>query len=525
MRTAPNNRTAPPRSHRPRAVTVFAAAFLAGAAAAVVVNRALDVRLAQSKPRVESETIFVALRSLPQGAPVTVWDVALREWPKAMMPGTALRASDSFSGLVLRHPLREGQPLLSIQLVRAEPGTPRPEGGTPPPAGTIQTTDSDLWSPAQPARTAVATPATTPFVPVAAPVLPAAAVPPAAAPVVAPVVAAPVVAAPIAADVVPQPTPISSAPSEAAVVAAQPPAVPETSTAATVTTITPGSTAAQTDSDVAATSPNDVPASATATPAPANEPVSIEPAPMQPADTTAARQPAVTDSDVADIGSDAATTVEEAAVPAPQPTPTDTAAAEMTPEPANNTAEIAPIPAPMPVPVPTADGVAENPAAAQQPAAVAQSIVVPPATPAPQPVERPSTGQARYLVVPESIAVQADASFTVRPPVEQPVEATSAQRQPQALPTQPSNAVRPLPATETARRNQRPTAPQGGNQQGNQPSRTGRQPAPAENQSGWTMFPNISAGIGAIEGELGRIRRDRAAQAAPPAATRPRPQY
>jgi len=65
--------------HRPRALTVFGAAFVAGAAAAFGVNRVLDVHLAQAKPQVESEPIFVALRSLPQGAPVTVWDVALRD--------------------------------------------------------------------------------------------------------------------------------------------------------------------------------------------------------------------------------------------------------------------------------------------------------------------------------------------------------------------------------------------------------------------------------------------------------------
>ena len=68
MRTNPSARTTPPRSKRPRAITVFAAAFVAGAAAAVGVNRVLDVHLAQSKPRVETETIFVALRSLPQGS-------------------------------------------------------------------------------------------------------------------------------------------------------------------------------------------------------------------------------------------------------------------------------------------------------------------------------------------------------------------------------------------------------------------------------------------------------------------------
>ena len=49
--------------HKPKALTVFAAAFVAGAAAAVGLNRALDVHIAQSKPHVESESIFVALHS------------------------------------------------------------------------------------------------------------------------------------------------------------------------------------------------------------------------------------------------------------------------------------------------------------------------------------------------------------------------------------------------------------------------------------------------------------------------------
>lgn len=112
--------TAPqPKRHRPKALPVFLAAFVAGAAAAVGVNQALDVHLSQKKPQVESEPIFVALRSLPQGSPVTIWDVALHNWPRAMLPTTALRADDSFEGCVLRHPLREGQPLLSVQLLRA----------------------------------------------------------------------------------------------------------------------------------------------------------------------------------------------------------------------------------------------------------------------------------------------------------------------------------------------------------------------------------------------------------------------
>ncbi|MEI7862806.1 MAG: hypothetical protein WCJ21_09250, partial [Planctomycetota bacterium] len=83
------------RSQGPKAVTVFAAAFVAGAAVAFCLNRALDIHLAQAKPQVESEPIFVALRGLPQGAQVTVWDVGLRDWPKAMVPGTAMRANDS----------------------------------------------------------------------------------------------------------------------------------------------------------------------------------------------------------------------------------------------------------------------------------------------------------------------------------------------------------------------------------------------------------------------------------------------
>jgi Flp pilus assembly protein CpaB len=116
--------SARPARHRPRTTTVFVAAFVAGAAAAVGVNRALDVHLAQAKPQVECEPIFVALRALPSGSPITVWDVALRDLPKAMVPATALRVTDSFEGRILKFPLREGQPLVSGQLVPAEPAAP-----------------------------------------------------------------------------------------------------------------------------------------------------------------------------------------------------------------------------------------------------------------------------------------------------------------------------------------------------------------------------------------------------------------
>lgn len=155
------NHRSPTRSQRPKATTVFAAAFLAGAAAAVGLNRTLDVHLAQRQPRVESEPIFVALRSLPSGAPVTVWDVALREWPKAMLPAAAMRPRDTFAGMVLKHPLREGQPILSVQLVKAV--APESEQVAQADVAPVQPVEpaapqTDLWAPAEvPAAAAPAT--------------------------------------------------------------------------------------------------------------------------------------------------------------------------------------------------------------------------------------------------------------------------------------------------------------------------------------------------------------------------------
>lgn len=154
MSAAPPTDATPARL-RPKSYTVFAAAFLAGAAAAVGVNRVLDVHLAQRRPQVESEPIFVALRPLPQGSPVTVWDVALKDWPKAMLPTSALRAGDSFEGFVLRHAIREGQPLLAVQLIRSGSqvdGTAAVETFVPAlPAATAtvqsQQATGDLWTP------------------------------------------------------------------------------------------------------------------------------------------------------------------------------------------------------------------------------------------------------------------------------------------------------------------------------------------------------------------------------------------
>jgi len=155
--------------HRPKSYTVFAAAFLAGAAAAVGVNRVLDVQVAQRRPQVECEPIFVALRPLPQGSPVTVWDVALKDWPKAMLPTSALRAGDAFEGYVLRHAIREGQPLLAVQLVRSgsDDGPPATEAFVPAVPTPAQSTaaasaSADLWTPAEPAPAQPSPPPTAP---------------------------------------------------------------------------------------------------------------------------------------------------------------------------------------------------------------------------------------------------------------------------------------------------------------------------------------------------------------------------
>jgi hypothetical protein len=161
--------TPPATRHRPKSYTVFAAAFIAGAAAAVGINRVLDVQLAQRRPQVECEPIFVALRTLPQGAPVTVWDVALKDWPKAMLPTSALRAGDTFEGCFLRHAIREGQPLLSVQLVKSgateagsvavESFTPAVPAGSAPSASTAP--QADPWMPAESLGPPVSTPMAT----------------------------------------------------------------------------------------------------------------------------------------------------------------------------------------------------------------------------------------------------------------------------------------------------------------------------------------------------------------------------
>ena len=157
--------SAPAKAHRPQAYTVFGAAIVAGAAAAFGLNSALDSHLAQALPQVESESILVALRSLPAGAPVTVWDVGLRDWPKAMVPSTVMRVTDDLDNLVVRHPLREGQPILAVQLGRVDTAgeaIARPLAVAAPLAPPVRESERDLW----------ATPSTAPAPPMTSVALP-----------------------------------------------------------------------------------------------------------------------------------------------------------------------------------------------------------------------------------------------------------------------------------------------------------------------------------------------------------------
>ena len=159
--------SAPVRAHRPQPYTVFGAAIVAGAAAAFGVNSALDTHLAQAKPQVESESILVALRGLPAGAPVTVWDVGLRDWPKAMVPSSAMRVTDDLDNLIVRHPLREGQPILAVQLGRADAAAvesvARPLAVASPTPTPSREPERDLWeaTPTASAPPVTTTPATT----------------------------------------------------------------------------------------------------------------------------------------------------------------------------------------------------------------------------------------------------------------------------------------------------------------------------------------------------------------------------
>jgi len=514
MRTPMPKHASPTRSHKPRAITVFAAAFVAGAAAAVGVNRTLDVRLAQSKPHVESEAIFVALRSLPQGSPVTVWDVALRDWPKAMLPATALRASDTFSGHVLKHPLREGQPLLSIQLspVGHEAQPPHDSNTFPPPAAYTQSTkpvvaspDVDFWSPAEPVKTAI--------------------VPP-----VHPAISDAVTISPVQPQDVAQPSPATARLAALADVAPQTPIQPQPPLASSQA---PEPTAAQ------ATAPEQavvavqetMPPQAIATP---EQIVSQQEIATQ--EITTPEVPAPTETIASGTAAEPTLAVEPTAVlptavlpTTPLPTDTvatDTAATIMAAVETVPQATMAAAGTPSPTAVAASETALPAQVAAPAPALAPLSISNPQTAAAPAPTERPRPTHQRFLVVPERIAVQADASFTARVDASEQA-AAAATTQGSARPT--SEAVRPLPATSTVER--RPQGrPQASGPQGMPTQRQGRQSPPAttgaavgrptQPRFGSTMFPNISAGIDAIEG---RFRSDQSGQSETSTATQAGP--
>lgn len=468
---------APAKRHRPRRLTVFVAAFLAGAAAAVGINRALDVHLAQRKPQVESEPIFVALRSLPQGTPVTVWDVALRDWPKAMLPTSAMRAHDSFEGCLLRHPLREGQPLLRVQLITdglrsAAAGDGPAAVFAPPVPAVTRPVEADLWTPAP--ATAAVRPNPKPLTPA-----PAAAAEGVGVAVTSPDIAQPAVTATVVAP------------------------------AATLPVADAGATASVTDV-ATATSP---PASSAAVAATATAPVvapsvrddagAIERTAPLPEEPPPAAEPSAP---VADLP-----TVEDpaAVVEVGEPTPAD------------------PLPGgPSPADVPPVGGEQVEsvvvtrsvpPAAdATTPAGAAAAVEETAATP--DGPRHPRDGVVRYLVVPERIALQADSGFATPSP--QPPAATAgrvAEQEPQMLQNLPAvagqtspQATRSRPPQVGQRAAQQP-APKAGKAQPQPPSRQSKQrrasdapskrpttAASSRDRGGW--FPNITAGIDALTG-------------------------
>jgi hypothetical protein len=136
-------------ARRARSLTVFAAALVAGTAVALGVNRLLELHLERQRPQVEREAIFVALRSLPGGSAVTVWDVALKPWPRAMVPATAIWSIESYDGLTARQPLREGLPLLASQLSFDPEAAKRTPAPTTTVTGNHGSGGGDLWLPGE----------------------------------------------------------------------------------------------------------------------------------------------------------------------------------------------------------------------------------------------------------------------------------------------------------------------------------------------------------------------------------------
>ena len=509
--------------HRPKASTVFAAAFLAGAAAAVAVNRAFDVHLAQSVPQVESETIFVALRSLPKGSPVNIYDVALKPWPTAMMPATALRADATFENMVLRHPVQEGQPILSLQLAEAQPESQQHYVSSPPPAA--ETTPVRHRSQATPPPAFVPYSTTAPIPVAPAPNQQAAHRPPA--PVAnQPEQTEPTQAEPATADAAPV-TPAK--PSQFAAAEAKP--VVETAPQPAETSSTPVAAAEQT-APAAAVAASENTASQ---PVPAEK--AVEPEAAAPAESVAEtapseREPAsqpesVSEPEamVASLPAAAAEQVAEEPVET-KPEPTTTAVAEPGPPPVATT----PTPAPKSVePIDVTASVlaradSQPAAGTEQPTATLPSSL--PSLGGSQAGPTPAGQQPmRYLVVPERIALQVDHSFTRRP-APQTTSPTSAARQNEGVKPLPNATARsrttsrPTPAAPQRNADSRPGQPSqqmqataGSVPRANRPAGTTSRPTSQQTASKTTkpaeepeprlraLFPNISAGLSAMSQE------------------------
>ena len=381
--------------NRPRPLTILAAAFLAGGAAAVGLNHFLDVHLSQRKPVVESEPIFIAMRSLPTGSPITVWDVALRNWPKAMLPTTAMRVEDSFDGMRLKMPLREGQPLLSVQL------EPLMAGGTASTVADAGSGDGSMivvddrtkvqvsW-PSKPARKPAATDA--------------------ARITITPPEADRTSAAPPAADR----TAVRPADDRFAIRPLKP---------AAPARVSPVETTPDVETDAAATEPAGVPQPAAGVQVAVTQPAPVaEPVAKQPVETVVPMPPPA---------------AEVAMIASPQPEPAPTTVSEQLPEvripstaPSLVTVDAAPV-----VPAPSAP--------------VTSILQQPPATVAatPKPVV-PQTGpivtSQRHLVVPERIAVMVDeVTAGVEPQQEVPEQPGSLDIM-QKLATPPTTSSRPI---------------------------------------------------------------------------------
>ena len=524
--------TTPATRHRPRSMTVFAAAFVAGAVAAVGVNRALDVHLAQAKPQVECEPIFVALRSLPQGVPVTVWDVALRDWPKAMLPDTAMRVTDSFEGCLLKYPLREGQPLLSVQLgepvAQRQPVAPATPEVTP--SDEPETIVEEAFIPPAPARKAAAV-ETAAAPPVEEPVRQ-----PAAEPVGLPVAEpeADVIAVEQAA-VEPEQPAVEEEPVAVAEVA--PPAAEPALVTAGVTPIDipPTNTDVAVDDGEESSLADDVPTTAVAvdaadpgadTGADEDEPVAAGSANLQPI----AAAPVA-----ADGGADAEASAEPEqlataapappvaneptlAAPLPAETPRQPTLAEMTRQRFGNRR-----PAPQPAPASNTDigqilgsgtfqSVNDVPSRQAPDLADLPSVMARSTDPA-LPAADENGDPVRYLVVPERIARQADTSFAA------PLAPAAAL--PASGPSQPRGRLGP-------QQNGQPAAAAGNSGPGRSAdnrSRPSQQVAPAagdrqaaSSPRAWGgMFPNVSAGLEAI-GRWRNRGRDDVANEQPPAS-------